>query len=182
MHFHINHMFCTDPSYNSRYMVVIQQEVYQKIGEVKTVLIQKDWKNLVYEAKFFDQRGYDIRKKLDEEKGKVFDEVNEKRWNMKFTFRLKRKALNWLKENVKDSPDKENGGGKGWWIASDAYNFRGYGDFNIWFYRRSDAMKFIKTFSIYKKPTTYFNYFDSIRKEYNFKTKTLQKVEEFTLR
>ncbi len=154
MHVHNNHCYCLDSiwggHFNSRYMVCIAQYFPGfKYGDKP----HADWTNLIDEE---IKRGREL-----------FDP---------FTYRLKSKVLNWLKKNIKDNVIENE---KGFAVGTDDYNSHGSHDFTIWFYRRSDAMRFIKKWSIYKKPTTYFNYFKGIRKQYNFKTKTLQKVDKF---
>lgn len=87
--------------------------------------------------------------------------------------------MKWLKANVEDT--KENGykGHKGWAVGTDAYNKNVSDGFTIWFYRRKDALNFIKTWSVHKKPTSYFDYFKDIRKELDFNSMTLKNVKEF---
>lgn len=167
MHVHINHMFCTESiwggMYTCSFMVSIEKYFPRpEPGPEGGIVLpppHEDWKNLIDEVK--------IRPKA------LFD------WP--YIFKLKPEVFKWLEDNVKDigghvaSYVKQNG--KGFAIGSDAYNSKGQLDFSIFFYRRSDAMNFIKRWSVYKKPTTYFDYFKEVRRQYNFKTKTLQKVK-----
>lgn len=88
-------------------------------------------------------------------------------------------AIWWsLVEDVKENGRK---GKKGYAVGTDNYNKNVGEGFSLWFYRRSDAMKFIKTWSQYRIPTTYFDYFRDIRKEIDLNTRKLRVVEEFTL-
>ena len=159
MHVHINHMYCMDSiwggTYDSRYMVTIRD----RLSHAVNTPIEKDWTNLISKHELPDagvlSTGY--------------------------TYRLKPEVFKWLEDNVPDTRDITNGRGKGFCVGTDLYYSRVYGEFNIFFCRRSDALNFIKQFSCYKKPTTYFDYFNDIRKEFNFKTNTLQTVEDFSL-
>ena len=45
-------------------------------------------------------------------------------------------------------------------------------------YRRKDALAFIKKWSIYKKPTEYFNQNTCVKKRLNLKTKTLKVIND----
>jgi hypothetical protein len=153
MHVHVNYCFCTDSIWGgdfvSNFMVCIPK--YLPSDDALKGKKHEDWKRLVDE--------------IPRATRKMFESL--------VTNRLKPEVLNWLKENIRD-----NGKEKGFAIGSDEYNSHGSMDFSIWFYRRSDAMKFIKQWSACKKPTTYFDYFRGIRKQYNPETKTLQKVEK----
>jgi hypothetical protein len=86
--------------------------------------------------------------------------------------RLKPEVFDWLLNNVKD----EKLGIKGWCCGNDSYN-AGYNDFSLFFYRRKDARNFIKTWSIYKKPTETYNQNTYVNKVLNPKTNTLQIVK-----
>jgi hypothetical protein len=82
---------------------------------------------------------------------------------------LKSHVIRWLIDNIKPDTD----GGVGWCCGSKEYGGRGRG-VSVWFYRRSDAQLFIRTFSEYKKPTGYYNQNSYIRKKLNLETNTLQ--------
>ena len=181
MHVHINHMFCTDPiwgkePYWSRFMVDVEKD--SRISpEFLNEGIKQDWENLTEEHEYFDKEEYENYKTFESMRD-LTDEQVRKFATRKFR-KLKPEVIQWLEENVKDRKDSDYK--KGWCIGSDDYLYRDrYNGINLFFERRSDAMAFIKKWSVYGKPTTYFDYFRSIRKEYNPKTKTLQKVEEFS--
>jgi hypothetical protein len=78
---------------------------------------------------------------------------------------LKPEVLAWLHENIKPpkSPADLKEDQWGWAMGNPSYRIRGMIGLNLWFYRRSDAMAFIRTWSVYKKPTSYFNYFSGYR-------------------
>lgn len=92
-----------------------------------------------------------------------------------YTVDLKPEVMKWLEENVEDRKKEENN--KGWCIGDDAYRSNHIISFDIFFHRRRDAMKFIKTWSVYKKPIEYFNYFTEVRKKLNIETGKLELEE-----
>lgn len=89
------------------------------------------------------------------------------------TFILKPEIVSWLERNVKDFDSK-----KGWAIGTDKYNEHAYIDFNVFFQRKSDAVKFAARWGKYKKLTKYYNYFRSKRYELNLKTMRLSLVKD----
>lgn len=174
MHVHINHMFCprsnwTNDWYNSRYMVSIKEY----LGYKSHAPVEQDW-SLLEKFPFFDQELFE--RLCNTKKLKDVPVASHRHFATKETYRLKPEVFAWLKKNVKDVKDE-----KGFCVGNDKYNSNDSMEFNIFFKRRSDAMKFIKRWSSHKKPTTYFDYFSDVRKQLNFKTKTLQVVSEFTL-
>lgn len=82
--------------------------------------------------------------------------------------KLKPEVFKWLEENVKNQNKL-----KGWCCGNDEYN-QGYGDFSLFFYRRKDAINFIKTWSIYKKPTQTYNQNTYVHKILCLKTNKLK--------
>ena len=77
---------------------------------------------------------------------------------------LKKEVVDWLNENIKDNlKDKDQP--QGWCVGNDSYRSTSHCQLNLWFYRRGDAMKFIKVWSSHQKPTTYLDYFKDIYKE-----------------
>lgn len=154
MHFHTNHCFCLDSiwggQFDCRFMVSIAKYFPKWKPGAKP---HEDWTSLIDE--------------IPRPARKIFEALHINR--------LKPEVLKWLEENVKDNREDDE---KGFAVGSDAYNSNGSPDFTLFFYRRSDAMRFIKRWSTYRKPTTYFDYFKEIRRQYNFKTKTLQRVEK----
>lgn len=78
---------------------------------------------------------------------------------------LKDVVIEWLNNNIKD----DSYGRKGWCISA-----RKNDDISIWFYRRKDALLFIKEWSYYKKPCYSYNQNTYVSKKLNLKTNTLQ--------
>lgn len=82
---------------------------------------------------------------------------------------LKPHVVQWLEKNVKDRKDPDCV--KGWCVGSAEYvAFDSSASFTVFFHRKSDAMDFIKTFSKYKKPINYCQYFSDVRKKLNIDT------------
>lgn len=75
-------------------------------------------------------------------------------------------------DNVKD----QKPGIKGWCCGNREYNTDTYSDFSLFFYRRKDAISFIKTWSIYKKPTETYNQDTYVNKVLNKETNKLVKL------
>ena len=71
-----------------------------------------------------------------------------------------------LEDNIEDYK-----GEKGWCVGSDDYDVTGScTGLSVFMQRRKDAMLFIKTWSKYKKPINYCQYFTDIRKRLDLKT------------
>ena len=80
-------------------------------------------------------------------------------------YSLKPEVIQWLVENI---PDFQKG--KGWCIGSEKYMMTDSGSASVFFQRRRDAMKFIKTWSKWKRPLFYCQYFTDIRKQLDLST------------
>lgn len=153
----INHCWCSDSNWGGNYDCSVIVGIYRiPRGETYDGTPSNDWIKLVEQTK--DGRG-------------------------EITIRLKRKVLEWLELNVRDRNHKpwssfrtELSLKKGWSVGTDEYNGKDILSLSIFFERRKDAMNFIKYWSEYKKPLSYLNYFKDIRKEFDFKTKTLRRV------
>jgi hypothetical protein len=80
---------------------------------------------------------------------------------------LKQEVIDWLNENVADDPKPyDDQVANGWCMGNDSYRGKGsLMDVSLFFYRRRDALAFVKRWSVHKKCTTYFDYFKEIRKE-----------------
>ena len=87
---------------------------------------------------------------------------------------LKTSVLEWLLMTIKDR--KHNTHTKGWAIGSDTYSAENKTSFNIFFHRIPDAMRFIKTWSEYKKPVNFLNYFKDERRELDLTTGKVKKI------
>lgn len=97
------------------------------------------------------------------------------KWNSwRLYCELKPEVFQWLVDNVKDNKTL-----KGWCCGNKDYNSNCSNEgFSLFFYRRRDAQNFIRTWSIYKKPTETYNQNTYVRKVLNKETNTLKKVEK----
>lgn len=176
MHYFKNHCWCSDSNwggnYDCKYIVTIDR--IPKGGSYYDTP-ESDWTNLVTSYKIFDQKEYDSLKSYYKDK---YDEEELLSRSHKKTTTLKKEVVEWLNSNVKDRIREDIN--KGWCIGSDKYNLNANISISIFFHRRRDALKFIKEWSEYKKPTTYFDYFKDIRKELNNETMKLEVVEELS--
>jgi len=135
----------------------------------------EDWENLIeFIPEVWIQEEYDRcmescakRSVEDPERDNQWDELfaegQAKQLNVP---QLKPEVIDWLNENVNDDPKPYNQCAKGWCMGNDGYRASdSHSNLCLFFYRRSDAMAFVKQWSVHKKPTTYLNYFKDIRKE-----------------
>ena len=150
----INHCWCSDSiwggCYDCRVIVSIDRIPEGKTYYEALKIPNLDWTNLLEEHKF-------------EWKDGAGD-----------TRRLKPEVIQWLTDNIKDRDDDEHK--QGWCVGTDKYNSNHRISFSIFFERPSDALKFIKRWSIYKKPVDYLNYFQDIRRKLDLTTNRLKRV------
>jgi hypothetical protein len=174
MHVHINHMFCTNSNWGgdfwTRYMVSL--DTLKKVD-------QTDCQNLLMEKEAFDEDRWQSMQGFFAEQGYSPERIEQHKafYNKKYKV-LKPEVLEWLANNVPNVKDAKQP--QGWCVGSDTYQMSGSTDVAIWFARRKDALNFIRTFSVHKKPTTYFDYFKEIRKELNFKKNVLAIVDDYS--
>lgn len=153
MHFHQNHCWCSrshwdGKMFDCRYMVSIDS---RRMDDYKGPR-EEDFKNLTYEESTTVKR-------------EVLDKIIEV---PRYTINIKPEVLAWLEENVEDMKGKDYSNEenkKGWCIGDKEYRSHDHLAITVFFRRRRDAMKFIKTWSTHKKPTTYLNYFKSDRRK-----------------
>ncbi len=187
MTYHSNHCWCSNScwknkNFDGEAMVIIEKTFNTySIDKYKNEIINPDFKNLFHEEEKFSQSIYDnlmsmleIIKNKPDLKEKFYDneELKEgivdgfKQSSMKNTIILNKEVVDWLNVNIKDkkgtnkkTPLEER---KGWAIYSEKESIEDSKNrFTIFFHRQIDALKFIKTFSVFKEPTIYFDYFHS---------------------
>lgn len=167
-------------------IVVIEKDLNTySIDKYKNEIKDPDWENLIEYKEVFSQTKYDeqiemfknFAEKLiessEESKNKFLDENGELKQEIKVIAKeiatknvpiIKQELLDWLNENIKDQKsfdeDDEEIYVKGWAIYSlETLVNESKNNFNIFFARQIDALKFIHQFSIFKEPTIYFDYF-----------------------
>lgn len=158
-----NHIWCSesiwdDKQYNCRHLVSLSS--YEE-GYIE------DWNNLIDEGgdSYIDGEETAFMRRYLEKEGVPSDSISP---ISKRTNNLKPDVLEWLHNNVLDRKDEDCV--KGWAIGSVRYRSNSCSCFTIFFHRKSGAMRFIKTFSVYKKPINYCQYFSDVRKKLNLKS------------
>lgn len=88
--------------------------------------------------------------------------------------RLKSDVIQWLSLNVKD---REETPINGWCVGSDIYNRNASISFNLFFERPKDALKFVRQWSCFGNPEDYLNYFRDIRRQIDYNTGCMRRVQ-----
>ncbi len=147
---------------------------FKKINEI-------DCANLLVTKDGYDKRMLEFieKRSLDENWDSKTLEIQKMFCQKKYKV-FKDEVISWLHQNVPDVKVKKHSRHYGWCVGSDDYQQLNSSSITVWFARKKDALSFIEKFSIYKKPTTYFDYFKDIRKELNLKTLILKKVEDYS--
>lgn len=166
MELFINHFSCLRPfnfiegkCYHSSYMVKVEMypmnTEYSAYGDMNP-----DFSSVVdCDLPFFNEARYNRLRKKDWEDGKIRRYISGDTTN-----RLKPHIIDWLENNIEDRKDKNYK--KGYSYKDDSGNCETI-DFELFFHRKNDALKFIKEFSLRKKPTFYFDYFKDVRNTLN---------------
>lgn len=164
-----NHIWCSDSNwgglYSCRHWVCFTSYQDHELN---------DWESLIDDEvdEYFNQREYEVRKKHDPSPDKSDEELIE--YCTHLAPNLKPHVLQWLHTNVEDRPQQKTSEGeslKGWCIGSPKYRGINESAFTVFFYRKKDAMKFIKEFSEYKKPVIYCQKFSDVRKKLDLNTR-----------
>jgi hypothetical protein len=175
-----NHCWCNSSHWDNKSFdcqIVVSLSSYQD-G------YKEDWENLTHKVKAFNQEFFDEHIKNVECMMKRYPEEYDDKYlakekeNKKVGYItisvFKPEVLKWLEENIPDIK-----GEKSWCVGSDFYNARGsMSGISVFMNRRKDAMLFIKTFSKWKKPIEYCQYFTDVRKTLDLKTLKYIKEED----
>lgn len=140
-----NHCWCSDSNWGGNYdcQIIVGLNCYEEH-------YKEDWENLIIKVP---------TKKTVTSMGFPPIEIDT------YYIALKPEVMDWLHNNVDDFK-----GSKGWCVGSKDYDQNVSSSYSVFFQRRKDAMKFIKTWSKWKKPLVYCQYFTDIRKELNTET------------
>ena len=152
----INHCWCHDCNWGGQYncRVIVSVEHFATLDDIHKRKSTLDWSMIVEDVPYDNGKEIPFRK-LE-------------------TTRLKPEVMQWLNNNVKERDCDEQK--QGWAVGSDEYNSTDRLGFSIFFERPTDALNFIKRWSVYKKPVDYLNYFRDVRKKLDPKTNTLRRV------
>ncbi len=176
-----NHCWCSDSNwggnYDCRHIVTIPRNLREESYHDGPHI---DWGNVTTTKEYFDEDFFNetvkLFKKISKENSEISDlEIPVKRdtYTKKIPI-LKPEVINWLNENVKD---RKGDSPKGWACGSDEYLSDDSSiSLSVFFHRKSDAMNFIKTFSVFKKPVSFLNYFKDDRRKLNMETLKLDKI------
>jgi hypothetical protein len=161
-----NHIWCSDSNwggmYSCRHWVHFTNTREYEVN---------DWSLIIndYIDSFINQYEYNVFKKRYQTHDD--EELIERCTHL--APNLKPHVFEWLEANIKDRPAKNTGDSeslKGWCIGSANYRGKDPYSFTVFFYRKRDAMAFIREFSVYKKPVHYCQYFSDVRKVLDLKT------------
>lgn len=135
--------------------------------------LQSNWDGTVFDSPnlvSIENKSVDFDNLID--KISLFPDDKYNFWK---TYRqLKPEVFDWLEENVKNQSKKL----KGWCCGNKEYNSHSSEGFSLFFYRRRDALNFIKTWSVHKKPTETYNQNTYVNKVLDEKTNTLKIVKK----
>ena len=153
MHHHINHCWCSESEHNGDYY-----DAPNMVEINKHESDADDWDSLVYIKRIVSKEDLEIQESVAESMKEKYPEMNYsdemvREMASKDCPFLKEEVQQWLSDNI-----KQKGGEPGWAIGSEQYRLNQGYQITLWFQRRNDAKKFIKTFSKWKKSTSYFNY------------------------
>jgi hypothetical protein len=157
MKLYIGYYYCTESNWDDKlfdtsYLVSIEQYdkkdlINNKIDFLNPKAFSDDFKNVI-----------DVK----------FLYPDDKIYSWKTFFQLKPEVFSWLEQNVTNKKHNK----KAWCCGNKEYNSDNpvSQDFDLFFYRKKDALNFIKTWSILKKPTLVYNQFTYVKKVLNTKT------------
>jgi len=151
--------FCSDSnwgtSFDSGHRVSVETHEDFKHGSVEC----DDWKRLIIMKSAINKVRYDMYARLNPE----WTDSELIRLAVEEFPTLRSEVFQWLRENVADSTDiNRKDRPEGWCIGDTQRRMKEMVELNIWFLRRRDALKFIKTWSVHKQPTETFS--DDIKK------------------
>jgi len=120
-----------------------------------------DWERLIIMKEVLSPEQYEFNKNFDGFAHLTDTEMRN--ISMRSFPTLRSEVFQWLRENVADSTDiNRKDRPEGWCIGDTQRRMKEMVELNIWFLRRRDALKFIKTWSVHKQPTETFS--DDIKK------------------
>lgn len=156
-----NHCWCSDSNWGGHYdcQIIVSLNCYEDHN-------MEDWNNVLAQEKHFSQKQYEKAKEIF-----AGEDYHTDYFHRGYATRTvnvpKPEVVQWLNENVE--PDSQG-------EPMFAYGSKDYSSedsscsYSFFFQRRKDAMKFIKTWSIHKKPVYYTQYFTDVRKKLNLET------------
>lgn len=172
-----NHCWCSSSHWNNENFdcqIIVSLSGYEEHDK-------EDWKNLTETVNVFSQKKYDeevsFAELMVERYPNDYDQTyidnikSDKRTGFQDIRVFKPEVLDWLDKNIPDIKGK-----KAWCVGSNDYNMRDSSSLSVFMQRKNDAMLFIKTFSKWKKPVHYCQYFTEVRKELDLVTLKYKKI------
>lgn len=156
-----NHCWCSDSVWGCHYdcQIIVSLNSYEYHNK-------QDWNNVLTKEKYFSQKRYEEAKKMFADKQYYTDDFHKSYATRDINI-PKPEVVEWLYDNVACGKNGEPMFAYG----SKDYTFEdSASSYSFFFQRRKDAMKFIKTWSIHRKPVYYTQYFTDVRKKLNLET------------
>lgn len=187
MTYHSNHSWCSESiwggeCFDGEVIVSIEKFISNVFTRDNNLRIENvDFDRLTYKKKILKEEDLNFRieymKKEAEKKGKAFNEEKiieeESRWCMRDVICLNQEVIDWLEDNIDDmiwaKDDDCTADKKGWAIGTDQYNINDHSRTNIFFARQKDALKFIRHWSVFGDPVSYFDYFHDDSRDMDIK-------------
>lgn len=160
-----NHCWCSNSHWNGEHFdckIIVSFKSYDDYSK-------EDWDIIMAKKEVYSDVEYQRNKDIFADSGYTPEKLETmcKMMAAKKIPMLKPEVMAWLNENVLD--DKH--GNKMWCVGSDEYTFNdSCSSYCVFFQRTRDAMKFIKTWSKWKKPVYYTQYFTDVRKVLDLET------------
>lgn len=181
MQYLTNHYSCHESNWNNATFYGEALVCFDQFEETYTIsgflnkIVNPDFEKITIKKSIFDEELYkdklEFAEEMASEKNKeLSDEYkNLLRDNcIKLIPTLNNETIKWLNENIPDQKFSDENdtleNKKAWAIGSDKYLLKDR-KISIFFARQSDALRFIKEFSIFKTPTLYFDYFHDDHRE-----------------
>lgn len=174
MNYIINHYINNQNIHNiyfeANITVSINKEIdnIQILKENKILIDNPDWNILSNEQIVFDEKRYNkYIKQMNVFINNNFisqtnNETERKRIKENFnlsSFFLKNEIIQWLNDNI-DNKEQQN-----WTTGNQEFNFKNHNTIFVFFKKQEDALMFIEKWSVFKKPTFYFDFFNNDKRE-----------------
>lgn len=156
-----NHCWCSQSHWDGRGYdcdIIVGINSYEEHNK-------EDWENITTTKEGFCESLYNINKSVNDKYGEGLSDEKLRRYSVKSYNTLKPEVIDWLINNVPDTK-----GNPMWCVGDEDYLMNDGCGMNIFFQKRKDAMLFIKTWSKWKKPVHYTQYFTDVRKTLNLTT------------
>lgn len=174
MNYIINHYINNQNIHNIYFEANITVSINKEIDNIqilkqnKILIDNPDWNILSNEQIVFDEKRYNkYIKQMNVFINNNFiaqtnNETERKRIKENFnlsSFFLKNEIIQWLNDNI-DNKEQQN-----WTTGNQEFNFKNHNTIFVFFKKQEDALMFIEKWSVFKKPTFYFDFFNNDKRE-----------------